>query len=67
MAAYDAFIPPLEANSVALVDTVNARISESEVAAWVAALLPLVKGKIMLNKTKIARINNALGEVEHAN
>jgi hypothetical protein len=43
-AADDAFIPPLEADSVAVVDTVNARISESEAATWAASLLPLVKG-----------------------
>ena len=49
------------------VDAANARKSESEVAAWTAALLPLVKGKIMLDKATIARISNALGEVEHAN
>jgi len=43
-------------------------MSESEAAAaWTAALLPLVKGKIMLDKAKIARISDALGEVERAN
>jgi hypothetical protein len=66
-AADEAFVPPLEADGVALVDTVDARIGESEAAAWSAALLPLVKGKIMLDKTKIARIDDALGEVERAN
>jgi hypothetical protein len=67
-AADEAFGPPLEADGVALVDSIaNARISESEAAAWTAALLPLVKGKIMLDKTKIARTSDALGEVERAN
>jgi hypothetical protein len=67
-AADEDFGPPLEADGVALVDTTaNARISESEAAAWTAALLPLVKGKIMLDKTRIARTSDALGEVERAN
>ena len=62
--------PLLEADGVvaSLVDAANVRKSECEceVAAWTAALLPLVKGKIMLDKMKIARISNALGEVERA-
>jgi hypothetical protein len=67
-AADEAFCPPLEADGVVLVDTTaNARISESEAAAWAAALLPLVKGKIMLDKTKVAQTSDALGEVERAN
>jgi hypothetical protein len=42
--------------------------SDSEAAAaWTAALLPLVKGKIMFDKAKMARTSDALGEVERAN
>jgi hypothetical protein len=49
-------------------DAATASMSESEAAAaWTAALLPLVKGKIMLDKAKIARTSDALGEVERAN
>ena len=49
-------------------DAANASMSESEAAAaWTATLLPLVKGKIMLDKTKIAQTSDALGEVERAN
>jgi len=58
---------PLDADGVAPVDAANSGISESEAAAWTAALLPLVKGKIVLNKTKIAQISITLGEVERAN
>lgn len=65
--ADEAFTPPLEADGMVSVDAANARKSESEVVAWTAALLPLVKGKIMLDKAKIARISDALGEVERAN
>ncbi|KAF8490953.1 hypothetical protein F5888DRAFT_1081978 [Russula emetica] len=66
--ATDEAFSPLEADDVALVvDAANAGISKSEAAAWTAALLPLVKGKILLDKTKIARTSDALGEVERAN
>ena len=58
---------PKDAADEALVDAANARISEGEAAAWTAALLPLVKGKTMLNKTEIAQTSNALVEVERAN
>jgi hypothetical protein len=64
----EAFSRPLEADgAVASVDAANAKISESEAAAWTAELLPLVKGKILLDKTKMARISDALREVERAN
>ena len=59
--------PLEEGDGLALVDAANARISESEAAAWTAVLLPLVKGKIELDKVKIARISEVLGEVERAN
>lgn len=64
--ADEAVLHPPEADGVAMVD---AGISESEAAAaaWTAALLPLVKGKIMLDKTKMAWTSDALGEVERAN
>ena len=58
---------PKDAADEALVDVANARISEDEAAAWTAALLPLVKGKTMLNKAEIAQTSNALIEVERAN
>jgi hypothetical protein len=66
------FSSPLEAEAeaegvvAAPVDAANAKISESEAAAWTAELLPLVKGKITLDKMKIARTGNALREVERA-
>lgn len=47
-------------------DAANAKVSESEAAAWTAELLPLVKGKIALDKAKIARTGDALREVERA-
>jgi hypothetical protein len=72
VAADEAFFHSLGPEGGAdLVDAgANARISGSEseaAAAWTAALLPLVKGKITLDKTKIAQTSDALGEVEHAN
>jgi hypothetical protein len=72
VAADEAFFHSLGADGdVALVDAgANEKISGSEseaAAAWTAALLPLVKGKIMLDKTKMALTSDALGEVEHAN
>ena len=71
MADEVSFRPPeADGVGVVLVDAAIARISESEseaAVAWTAALLPLVKGKIMLDKTMIARTSVALGEVEHTN
>lgn len=49
------------------VDAANAGIDEGKAAAWTAALLPLVKGKILLNKAMIEQTSNILGEVERAN
>jgi hypothetical protein len=67
------FSSPLEAEAeadgvvaTAPVDAANAKVSESEAAAWTAELLPLVKGKIALDKTRIARTGDALREVERA-
>jgi len=50
-------------------DTVLAEaadIGESKAAAWTAALLPLVKGKMNMDEAKMAQTNDALGEVERA-
>ena len=68
------FSSPLETEAeadgvvtAAPVDAANAKkISENEAAAWTAELLPLVKGKIVLDRAKIARIGDALREVERA-
>jgi hypothetical protein len=65
-AADETFSPPVEVDGVAQVDAANVSENESEAAAWTAALLPLVKGKIILDKAKIARTSNALDEVERA-
>ena len=65
-AADEVLTPPIEVDGVVSVDTANAGKSESEVAAWTAALLPLVKGKIELDRAKIARTSDILGEVERA-
>lgn len=46
--------------------TEAADIGESMAAAWTAALLPLVKGKMTMNEAKMAQTNDALGEVERA-
>lgn len=71
MAADEAFFDSLAADVVdAAGANANVRKSGSEseaAAAWTAALLPLVKGKIMLDKAKIGLTSEALGEVERAN
>jgi hypothetical protein len=41
--------------------------SEAAAAAWTAALLPLVKGKKTMDRTKMALTSVALREVERAN
>jgi hypothetical protein len=60
--AADADIRP--AADLVLVEAAN--IGESMAAAWTAALLPLVKGKMTMNEAKMAETNDALGEVERA-
>ena len=71
VAADEAFFDSLAADVVdAAGANANVRKSGSEseaAAAWTAALLPLVKGKIMLDKAKIGLTSEALGEVERAN
>lgn len=65
--AADEAFRPLEADGVVPIDTAKAGINEGEAAAWTAALLPLVKGKIVMNKAMIAQTSNILCEVERAN
>jgi len=50
-----------------VVEAANVSISESEAAAWAAALLPLVKGKTKMDELKMALTSDALCEVERAN
>ena len=62
--------PPPASASLALVEAAaETRMSDGEAAAaaWTAALLPLVKGKTTMDETRMAQINDALGEVERAN
>ena len=60
-----ALLPPVD-DSVALVKAANVGVSESEAAAWTAAILPLVKGKTTMDGQKMEQISDALGEVERA-
>jgi hypothetical protein len=64
--AADVAFRPTDANSVALDEVANESIGESEAAAWTAALLPLVKGKITVDEAKMAQSSDVLGEVERA-
>jgi len=59
--------PPPDTDSVALVEAANESMSESEAAAWTAALLPLVKGKTTMDEARMAQTSDVLGEVERAN
>ena len=64
--AADAAPRPLEDDSVTLVKAANVCVSESEAAAWTAAILPLVKGKTVMDGAKMEQTSDALGEVERA-
>ena len=62
----DTALRPPEGDSVALVKAANETVSESEAAAWTAAILPLVKGKTVMDGAKMEQTSDALGEVERA-
>jgi len=63
----DEALHPLDADGVVLVEAASGDIIESEATALMAALTPLVRGKITLDKTKMVRSIDAPGEVGRVN
>jgi hypothetical protein len=66
-AADVAFRPPDAVFVASSAEAANESMSQSEAAAWTAALLPLVKGKTTMDKAKMVQISDTMGEVERAN